>query len=51
MNSVAVMGCGQSKINLYPRRNKNGGKGNSAKKSGEDRFQIFYNVILKLLGS
>ncbi|XP_047034692.1 extensin isoform X1 [Helicoverpa zea] len=28
------MGCGQSKINLYPRRNKNGGKGNSAKKSG-----------------
>ncbi|XP_068628802.1 uncharacterized protein tow [Battus philenor] len=28
------MGCGQSKINLYPRRNKNGGKGNGAKKSG-----------------
>lgn len=28
------MGCGQSKINLYPRRNKNGGKGNSSKKSG-----------------
>ncbi|CAK1548101.1 unnamed protein product [Leptosia nina] len=28
------MGCGQSKINLYPRRNKNGAKGNSAKKSG-----------------
>ncbi|KAL0850518.1 hypothetical protein ABMA28_012306 [Loxostege sticticalis] len=28
------MGCGQSKINLYPRKNKNGGKGNSAKKSG-----------------
>ncbi|XP_023948427.2 trithorax group protein osa [Bicyclus anynana] len=28
------MGCGQSKINLYPRKNKNGGKGNGAKKSG-----------------
>ncbi|XP_053601590.1 uncharacterized protein tow [Plodia interpunctella] len=28
------MGCGQSKINLYPRKNKNGGKGHSAKKSG-----------------
>ncbi|XP_049885463.1 serine/arginine repetitive matrix protein 1 [Pectinophora gossypiella] len=28
------MGCGQSKINLYPRRNKNGSKGSSAKKSG-----------------
>lgn len=27
------MGCGQSKINLYPRKNKNS-KGNSAKKSG-----------------
>lgn len=28
------MGCGQSKINLYPRKNKNGGKGHGAKKSG-----------------
>lgn len=51
------MGCGQSKINLYPRKNKNG-KGNGAKKSGELSSYLHYiqvdnetNISFELKGS
>lgn len=41
------MGCGQSKINLYPRKNKNG-KGNNAKKSGEE-INVLYDKFMRAL--